>query len=416
MSTAVNGADASNPDRLLERLTAMSRDVVRTERIRRNELYHRVSAAVRVARNGSDGETSERLGTEDGLAVRLLLTDETGCRFAAATGSGRTSLDQSIRRALDSPGRIVPRAGIRGRIDQPLFDRDPIADLPSAAELRRRLDDGLAHYRESRRPGEATEPDEAWIEVASTIESWAVDGMPVASRIRQRGWAMLRPGPAAGASRSHRPLLIAARSWDRLALDRWTEMRGLTVAPDDQASATVNQRIPLLFDPEASASLALALVRTLHTGPGPSGSRVGPGWRVWNAPDAPDALFGGNFDDSGVSTERTVLADGERMIGRIDGAGHLRRPSFRDPPRPLPSHLLIDPPSRDAAGDAMRVETLSLHPLPSGEWILDLGRGFVTTTPEELSRCCVAGLGPARSSQKGVETPALLFEGLEVRS
>jgi hypothetical protein len=137
---------------------------------------------------------------------------------------------------------------------------------------------------------------------------------------------------------------------------------------------------------------------------------------VWNAPDAPDALFGGNFDDSGVGTQRIALADGERLVGRIDGAGHLRRPSFRDAPRPLPSHLLIDPPFRDEAPDAMRVETFSLHPLPTGEWILDIGGRFVTTTPEELSRCCVAGLGPAQSSQKGVETPALLFEGLEVRT
>jgi hypothetical protein len=361
----------------------------------------------------------ERVGIEDGTAVRLQLTDETGCRFAAATGCGRASVELSVRRALDSPGRIVPRAGIRGRIDEPLLDRDPVADLPSSAEVRRRLEDGLEIFRESRRPGEATEPDEAWIEVARTVETWAIDGVAVASRSRQRGWAMLRPAPTAGRSGASRPALIAARSWDRLALDRWAEARGRSVMPDDVTPAGPNGRIPLLFDPETSASLALAVVRTLHTGPGVTGTRVGPGWRVWNAPDAPDALFGGDFDDSGVGTERIVLAEGERLVGRIDGAGHLRRASFRDPPRPLPSHLLFDPPVRAEAlepPEAMRVETMSLHPLPTGEWILDLGGAYVTTTPEELSRCCAAGVGPALSSYRGVVTPALLFEGLEVRT
>jgi len=416
VGTALIQAHASNPDRLLEELTSLSRAVVRSERVRRSELYHRVSAAVRVARVGADGETSERVGTEDGTAVRLQLTDETGCRFAASTGSGRESVEQSVRRALDSPGRIVPRAGIRGRIDEPRLDRDPVTALPSPAELLRRLDDGLAIFRDSRRPGEATEPDEAWVEVASTVETWAVDGVPVASRTRQRGWALLRPAPTAGASLTPRPLMIAARSWDRLAFDRWPEARSRAVTPDEVGQASSNRRVPLLFDPETSASLALALVRSLHTGPGPIRSRVGPGWCVWNAPDARDALFGGIFDDSGVGTARSALADGERLVGRIDGAGHLRRPSFRDPPRPLPSHLLIDPPERTEAPDALRVEAISLHPLPTGEWVLDLGGAFLTTTPEELARGCVAGVGPVRSTHRGVETPALLFEGLEVRT
>jgi hypothetical protein len=68
------------------------------------------------------------------------------------------------------------------------------------------------------------------------------------------------------------------------------------------------------------------------------------------------------------------------------------------------------------ASDVLRVEAISLHPLPTGEWVLDLGGAFVTTTPEELSRGCMAGVGPVRSSHRGVETPALLFEGLEVRT
>jgi hypothetical protein len=211
-------------------------------------------------------------------------------------------------------------------------------------------------------------------------------------------------------------MLIAGRSWDQLDFGRWSEIRGGAVKPDSVASNAVDRRNSFVLDAETSAALVLALVRSVHTGHGPTGSPVGPGWRVWDAPDATDAVFGGKFDDSGFRAARKALADGRRRVGRIDGDGHSRRPSFRDLPRDLPSHLIVDPPDRVETPEALRVDALSIHPLPDGRWVLDLGGLFVTTHPDEMLNCCVAGVGANRSSYRGVETPALLFEGLEIRA
>ncbi len=60
------------------------------------------------------------------------------------------------------------------------------------------------------------------------------------------------------------------------------------------------------------------------------------------------------------------------------------------------------------------MKRVSIHPLPTGEWILDLEGPFITVTPEQLLRCCTAGVGPAHSSYRGVTTPGLLFDGLTV--
>jgi len=409
-------SDASNPDRCLERLASLSRVGVRAGRVLRSELYHRVSAAVRVARGGPEVEASERVGIEEGTALRLWLVGENGYRFAATTGSGRANVDQLVRRAHDGPGPIAAREEARPPTGPPRLDHDEASGLPSVEELTGRLEDGLAIFRNSRRAGEVTEPDQAWIEAASTVETWAVDGVPLASRTRRRGWALLRPAPSDGSSGSPRPALIASRSWDQLALDRWSEARGRTARPGEATPGAANSRISLIFDPETSATLALALVRSVHTGPGPTGLQAGPGWRVWNCPNARNAIFGGNFDDAAVGTAKAVLADGRRLVGRIDGDGHLRRPSFRDLPRPLPSHLIVDPPDRVEAPEALRVEAISIHPLPTGQWVLDLGGAYVTTTPAEILNCCIAGVGEDRSSHRGVVTPALLFEGLEVRT
>ena len=413
--TTFNPSDTSSPERLLERVASLSRDGVRDERVVRTEVYHRVSSSVRVGRDGPEGTSSERVGTEEGTAIRLWLAGESGYRFAASTGSGRAKVDGLFRRALDAPGPIVVQAGARPTAGRPMLDHDQGPGLPSAEALTGRLEDGLAIFRQSRRPGEATEPDQAWVEVAATVESWAADGMPLASRSRRRGWALLRPAPSPGISDPPRPNLIAGRSWDQIDFGRWSAVRGGTVRPEAVATDAVERRIPVIFDAEASAALTLALVRSVHTGPGPTGSQVGPGWRVWDAPDATNAIFGGNFDDSAVRAARTTLADAGQLVGRIDGDGHSRRPSFRDIPRYLPSHLIVDPPHRVDAPEALRVEALSIHPLPTGQWVLDLGGTFVTTTPEEMLNCCIAGVGADRSSYRGVETPSLLFEGLDIR-
>jgi hypothetical protein len=150
---------------------------------------------------------------------------------------------------------------------------------------------------------------------------------------------------------------------------------------------------------------------------------------VADEPLAPDALFGGSFDDAGFPTRRRVLADGARGIGTVDGPGCLRRPSYRDPPRAQPFHPVLEDGPEDPGGDGLLVSELAVHPLPDGRWILEcdgilrrgaewgpaVRGGLISTNPALLARCCVARVGPARSSHRGVRTPALLFEGLQVR-
>jgi hypothetical protein len=176
--------------------------------------------------------------------------------------------------------------------------------------------------------------------------------------------------------------------------------------------------------------LVLALVKALHIHEPERGFPVGPAWRVVDDPGHTMALFGGSFDDAGFATGRTPLADGQRAVGRIAGKGHFRRPSFRDRPIPMPSHLTVlaegngPPPTR-----GVLVTALTLHPLQPDHWMLEIdgahledGRpgpvlrsAIVAVSPMELVRRCAAAVGPARLSHLGVETPALVFDNLTLR-
>jgi hypothetical protein len=406
--------EALNPARNLDRLASLSQRSGRGRRIVRHELYHRVSSSVRVSYSGVERRSRERNGTEEGTAVRLWLTDEDGYRFVAVTGSDPLGVDRALGLALDAP---APSArGLEAAtlpLASPLLDHDQERPLPTPCELASRLEEELERFRQTRGPGEPNEPEQAWVEVASTVESWAVDGRPVASRTRQRAWAMLKPACFSG--HSPKPALIACRSWEAMPFHRWTQAGNRSDLLDEMPTGSPSEGLSLLFDPETSAALVLALVRGVVCGPGPTGVPAGPGWCVRDLPQAEGALFGGDFDDSARPTGEKILVDGQRLVGRIDGPGHLRRPSFRDLPRPLPSQLHVDPPPGDAVPGTPKVESLSIHPLATGHWVLDIGGGFVTTTPEELLRCCVAGVGPKCASHRGVVTPALRFEGLGVR-
>ena len=187
--------------------------------------------------------------------------------------------------------------------------------------------------------------------------------------------------------------------------------------------------MPVTFSAEAAALLVAGLTRALHAGPGSAGMSVGPGWQVVDDPLAPDALFGGSFDDAGFATRRRTLADGARGTDELSGPGSLRRPSFRDPPRAMPFHLVLAAGQEDPGDDGLLVSELAVHPLPDGGWILEcdgilrrgaewgpaVRGGLISTTPAALARACVARIGPARDSHRGVRTPALRFEGLIVR-
>jgi hypothetical protein len=95
----------------------------------------------------------------------------------------------------------------------------------------------------------------------------------------------------------------------------------------------------------------------------------------------------------------------------------------------MPTHLNIDVPGVQPPSRFLLVTRMTLHPLGALRWglevdgaVLDDGQpaarvrsGFISTSPPELARRCAASVGPHRQSYLGVQTPALLFDGLPVR-
>jgi hypothetical protein len=220
--------------------------------------------------------------------------------------------------------------------------------------------------------------------------------------------------------------LVARRRWEDLpaeAARRVLEDRRLPAGSVESPPAS---RVSVLFSPEASALIVQALVRTLHVAGADHGLAVGPAWRVTDDPRDPASLFGGIFDDSGFTTRKERLANGLRCVGEISGPGHYRRPSFRDPPEALPSHLVVEARDQPAPERAVVATVVGLHPVAPDRWLLriegaHLERGqpgsplrpsHISISPRDLVRRCTATIGPSRASYRGVQTPALLFEEL----
>jgi hypothetical protein len=367
----------------LERLREQHRRLRKEVDCDRLEFYHRSSHGIRIELEESEQRMQEREGSEQGVAVRM------PSGFAAASGSDDNSLRWAIDRA--KAGRACSRERNRVEGGGELQDHDETSDMPAAAQLHSWLEKALDLL--------PVRPLRAWVETAKTIESLVADGGLAASRSRCRAWAM--------AWVKQRPLIIASRRWKELPEQGWAD---LAVAGSGESVGS-----PILFTADSAAKLVSALVRSFHDDESRIGEPVGPGWRLVDDPASPDALFGGSFDDGAFRTKRRLLADGERVCGAISGPGNLLRPSFRDPPQPLPSHLVVESLLMGPPDDHYSVSELTIHPLSPGEWALQVGDGLIMTGPGELIRNCVAGIGAPRLAHNGVMTPALLFEGLRVR-
>jgi hypothetical protein len=372
---------------MLERLRSHHEHLRKQVSCERMELYRRASIAMRIALEESEGLSLSRMGAEEGIAVRLL-SREGRSGFAASSGSDERSVRWAIDRAAACPATV----GAGGWVEsgEELEDLDESACLPPAQEMRCWLDEAL-----SRLPDR---PHSAWMERAVTVECLVADGGLSSLRSRGRGWAVAWVGS--------KPLITAGRGLDRFTGEGWCEL----LADRKRAGG----RRGLLFTPESAATLVSALVRSFHADENSLGKPAGPGWRVFDDPRSSMALFGGSFDDAAFKTERRQLANGRRITGTIAGPGNLLRASFRDPPLPLPMHLVVEAGSKEPPGDPIPITDLTIHPLSAGEWAIQVGSGQIRTSPGELIRCCAAAIGPQRLSHNGVLTPALLFEGLHL--
>jgi hypothetical protein len=240
---------------------------------------------------------------------------------------------------------------------------------------------------------------------------------------------MARMRSSEDAGQSSRPIFVASRAWRNLDPAAWSHLAATRRLPDSAHAGEVRHPIPVLFTPEASATVVSALARSLHITGGHAGAPVGPAWQVTDDPRAADSLFGGRFDDAGFETRRRTLADGIRIAEPLAGPGSFRRPSFRDPPRPLPSHLVLQPGGELTWDRGLVVSELAIHPFPAGDWVLEcdgtlagkeferlrVRGGLVRITPSALVQRCAARIGEARPSHRGIVTPALLFDDLPVR-
>jgi hypothetical protein len=370
-------------------------------------------------------------GQEDGVALRARSRRYGTTAFAACSGFNADYL----RRELDlagqegggpnaGEGELWPRAAGGASID-----REEPLELPEPSALEAWLEQARESMQESRGRRRVPPPADSRLEVAVVCETWVTEGVALGSRSRRRAWAMARPAADAD-DVAPRPIVVAARRWDDLPIEGWRTIlddRWIGGAKGDRVSSA--GPLPVLFNPECAAVLSRALVRAIEASDPDRRRRVASVWKVVDDPTDPDALFGGSFDDAGFPTARKVLWHRGRSSGRLRGAGHFRRPSFRDLPGTLPSHLVVEVSSGGLPDRVLLVTRLSLHPFAPDRWgleldgaVLDQGhpvvtvrRGFVSTSPGELAEQCVASVGPQRNSHLGVRTAALLFDGLDLR-
>jgi hypothetical protein len=386
-------------------------------------------------RAGDDAEPAElRVGYDEGVALHARSRRDGTTAFAACPGLDALYLNAELARAGRKGGGPVAAEGELWPMGSSgvMVDRDEPYELPERADL----DAWLAQARNEllqprRRDRRLRAPAESRVEVAVVLETWVAEGGMVASRSRRRAWAMARLAAMADEP-LQRPLVIASRRWEMLGTAGWREVlddrrigRGT-----GKSLRHGNTSVPVLLNPECSAELGLALVKALHDPAVDPSASVAAGCKITDDPTDAQALFGGTFDDAGFPARPTVLWRNGRRVGRLEGAGHLRRPSYRDRPGPMPRHLVLDVPESPPPPRFLLATRLTLHPLGPARWGLELDgavldggqpacrvRGaFVSTSPAELAERCVASVGPRRRSYLGVSTSALLFDGLSVRT
>ncbi len=393
----------------------------------RAELYLRASRRVRVSWTGGGREPRVECGLERGLAVRVV--DEAGQRsgFAAASGAGEDAARWAFRQAAASVFRtsaLVPVGG--GEVTSAKIDREPPRTSAGAGEL-------LAWLREAsdrvaaldRRRTRARGARVFWVEAGLTAESLVTSGGLRTSRLRHRVWALGVARRWDLPAAPERPRFLTAKELADLDAGPWLAGLGSGAAREGLPRSGP-QRLTVL--PAAAATLLRALVRALH-GPGAvMGIPVGAGWRVRDDPTHPEAMSGGTFDDVGAPAAPRTLADGESIRDRIAGAGCFRRSSFRDPPAPEPSHLVVEGEGRHEDGRGDVVTDLRVVPAESGVWTLlvdgyrerpgpamDVFLGArMRLAPADLARAVVGAAGPVSPTGEGVSTPTLVLEGVNL--
>lgn len=381
----------------------------------RVEVYLRSSRRVRV-RLPRIGPAAEEHGLDEGLAVRIHRPASREIGFAASSGIGPAIAAWAGRSALGAarPGGQV------AWIENPTVRRDvrPVSREGSEPRALAAWLHGVVDRADT------TPSEEPWIERSDTIEA-VRNGAGGWIRARRRVWGIgLTPAVLVDGAEPI-PRAVAGSEVSALPTDPWSAARH--PGGHGRPLALEPTEWEVVFDGDSLAALIPALVEALSTGPGEISMPVGRGWVVSDDPLHPASLVGGEWDDAGFPSSRRLLADGGRLVDRLDGPGCLRRGSFRDPPEPSPSFLVVEPPPVPMPRLALRVLALRVLVL-SGTWVLDIDglalregqsvgafRGErIRTTPEALVACCAGGIGTALPRAGCVLSPAVCFERLRV--
>ncbi|MDX1388042.1 MAG: hypothetical protein R3344_02575 [Acidobacteriota bacterium] len=412
-----------SPEASLERITRVFERVRGVVGSSRAELYHRASFRLRVRLDASDAREIIETGHDEGLAARVR-TGGGRVGFAAVSGGEIEDAQWALSEAA-SRETTVAKSSWADHSGAPIIDCDPTV-CPDPAALRTTLRRSLS------RSGE-TCPDSpptwagSWIEWGTTVESWVADGGFRASRSRSRAWAMTPKRLAPEHGGGEIPALIAARGLDELGRFGWIApaLHG-TAVPLDAALSDGT----LLLEPFAAALVVRALAVELCAPGRTTRQEVGPGFRISDDPAHPKGLTGGKFDDAGFPTIRKPLADGSRILALFEGRGHLRRSSFRDPPAPDLTTLVVEGGGETPPKTVIHIPEARLHVLAPGDWVLEpvgawlgdagsgkpIARSFLRVSPHEIARRLHATAGPATLSPNNTQTPALILDRIGASS
>lgn len=336
--------------------------------------------------------------------------------FAATTGFDSRGLDAATESAIaairEPPARGLPRGAGAPRVDGCLDTAG--ADAAALASWLDRLRGRLEAAAETR----------GGVRVAlAEIEAGRVDEEIVstcgidAHRIRERAWATV-----------HAVSAECGQSWALAAAGRGalpepeSLVDAVALLPHAGHVLTPRAGEPVVLAPLAAGVLVRAMAARVAAGREvPKARAAGAGWRLLDRPGAAGALVGGEFDDTGVPTGESVLADGHTCATGLPADGRRWRGSFRDPPQVRAANVEVDlSEERSVDPGGLRVEDVRLHALPGSGWILEAlavrpssgerGRTWLRVRPEDLAERCVAAFGPPRSTAQGVRTPFLVFD------
>ena len=391
------------------------------------ELFLRATNRVRVSLPGSDSGEKMSRSSELGMAVRRFVQAEGKAGFATVNRCDSGHYLHALRGADQDMATVDPGLAPAGPSDvqtgsEPCLD---LAEEPGQGESDLSLWLSEAVEQVEAAAGRITpiQVESGWVESGRTSEALVNSAGLRSGRRRFRTWAALQVVSEAGGELFHRPrLLVPDQAGGMPSLEPVLER--LQAFPFFHLECTVEPGAPLVFLPEAAATLLQAVAGLVHGAGSRIGEPVGRGWNLTDHPHQKGLPFGGKFDDTGRLTQVLQLADGRRSLVALGGEGHGWRPSFRDPPRRSFSNLVVESsgeprPDRGFLVSELRILRLSGkrflavahgNRLEDGVAVSDGGRIRFAFNPFRIPAMIPGTCGQARNTALGIRTPELVLE------